>query len=247
MANNILTAKVAQVPFGSFKTEGLMFEDGSFGISLIQINQLISFSTSNNVISRDLKRFLGKDFSPSKVKVEGLKQLINSLSLPDFEVLLAKTDRAGNLKAQELRDSLVGLSLIQLFSDAFNVKFDQDERQQHLINRQLGKVTRRKLTDAIKDWYNRNPEGTSRPYSSMYAATTNAIYEKLWGMVALQMEEYLECGRNQSRDNMCSDCLQTLERAEANVCEYIDLDNIKPIDAVQAANIRPSRVPLTKK
>ena len=35
--------------------------------------------------------------------------------------------------------------------------------------RAAGKVTRRKLTDAIRDWYIRNPNGTSRPQHAMYA------------------------------------------------------------------------------
>jgi KilA-N domain len=104
--------------------------------------------------------------------------------------------------------------------------------------RSAGKVKRRQLTDAIQDWYVRNPSGTSRPEWLMYAVTTNAIYKALWDMDAKQIEDFLGCERNQLRNFISADSLQELERSEANVSEYIDFDNIKPIDAVPLANIR---------
>ena len=110
--------------------------------------------------------------------------------------------------------------------------------------RQEGKATRRSLTDAIKAWYGRNPNGTTRPMGLMIAQTTNAIYQALWGMDALDIESLLNCGRNESRNFMSSDCLKVLDRAEANVIDFIDDDNIKPIDAVPLARIRKAKVSL---
>lgn len=109
--------------------------------------------------------------------------------------------------------------------------------------RTAGKATRRLLTDSIKEWYIRNPNGTSRPPHVMYAITTNAIYQALWKMDALELEDFLGCGRHEVRDNIDLKSLKTLDRAEANVMEYIDLDNIKPVDAVALANIRNAGIP----
>jgi hypothetical protein len=61
---------------------------------------------------------------------------VNVILLPDFEKLLAKLDRGGNKAAQDMRDDLVGLALNQLFSDAFGQKFEKEERQAYLIDRQ---------------------------------------------------------------------------------------------------------------
>jgi hypothetical protein len=113
--------------------------------------------------------------------------------------------------------------------------------------RKAGIITRRSLTDAIKEWYSRNPNGTTRPIHAMYAVTTNAIYQALWSLDAKGLESILDCGRNESRDYLDSESLKVLDRAEARVMEFIDEDNIKPIDAVNLAGIRKSKtVPLKK-
>lgn len=98
MADNILTAKVAIVHFGAICVEGLLFEDGRYGVAVQQLNALISFSASKNTASRDLKRLLGAGFSPSKARIQGTRQLINCILLADFEKLLLELAIAGNIK-----------------------------------------------------------------------------------------------------------------------------------------------------
>lgn len=110
--------------------------------------------------------------------------------------------------------------------------------------RSAGKVTRRTLTDAIKDWYQRNPGGTTCPQHAMYARTTDAIYQALWGMKAIEIEFKLGCERHKLRNHLSADCLKILDRAEDRVTEFIDLDNLKPINAVNEAKLRASRVQL---
>lgn len=109
------------------------------------------------------------------------------------------------------------------------------------VIREAGKVTRLNLTDAIKQWYHRNPNGTSRPPHAMYAQTTDNIYKALWGKTARQLEEYLQCDRHEVRNTIDSESLAILERAEDRVIEFIEDDNIKPVDAVIVANIRAKK------
>lgn len=108
--------------------------------------------------------------------------------------------------------------------------------------RTAGKATRRTLTDAIRDWYINNPNSTTCPQHSMYVNTTNAIYLALWGMTALEIEAKLGCNRNQLRNHISEACLKVLERAECRVMEFIDDDNIKPVDAVLVANSKKSKI-----
>ena len=247
MATSILTATVSTVKVGGLEFEGLMLEDGTFLIALQQTANI--FSVLPNSAQIWLERLLGKGFQFYKVKTNRPKQegkqnrAENAISLIQFEQVIRKLDRQGNQQAQNLVDAMLGLSLTQLFSDAFHVKFESEDRQAWLTARIKGKVARRGLTDAIKDWYIRNPNGTSRPQHVMYAVTTNRIYQALWGLDAMCLESILRCGRNKARDFMDSDSIKLLDRAESNVCDYIDDDNIKPVDAVSLANIRKSKKP----
>ncbi len=124
----MLTAKVTQVQFGSFGSiEGLMDTEGTYYIGVPQIADAIE--TSRNTAARDFKRLLGEGFETSKLKTEFNQGVTTAVSIQDFERLLALLDRKGNKQAQILRDSLVGLSIHQLFSDAFGVIIEKDERQ----------------------------------------------------------------------------------------------------------------------
>lgn len=66
MAKDILTAKVAIVRFGAIEIEGLLFDDGRYGVAVQQAAALFQLSPDHG--SRDVKRLLGKEFSFVKVK-----------------------------------------------------------------------------------------------------------------------------------------------------------------------------------
>ena len=134
-------------------------------------------------------------------------------------------------------------NFLALTAEAKQAEKELADRWQEI--RTAGKVTRRTLTDAIKDWCANNLGLTAYLQSAMYANTTNAIYQALWGMTALEIESWLGCDRNQLRSNLFETCLKDLERAEHRVMEFIDDDNIKPVGAVLAADLRKSRVELS--
>lgn len=128
-------AKIAKVKIGNIEIEGMMLPNGCFGISVPQIAEL--FGANKNYASQELKRLCGKGFRPHKIATELGNQKINWISLEDFEFVMMKLDRSGNQKAQQFRDELIGLSLQQLWSDAFNIKFEKEERQLWLKERQI--------------------------------------------------------------------------------------------------------------
>jgi KilA-N domain len=81
------------------------------------------------------------------------------------------------VRAIKVIDAVLNGDFVALTPEAEQLKEQLQQTWNELRNK--GITTRRALTDAIKDWYDHNPEGTSRPYGVMYAATTNAIYERL--------------------------------------------------------------------
>jgi len=150
MTNNNSTSRAdkAQVQIGHIEIEGLMLPDGSFAIGVSQVGRLFLVPQKNT--SRDFKTLLGKEDPFLKAQTELNSKAVNILTLPEFELLIAKLDREGNIPAQEFRDSLAGLILHQLYCDAFDIKFEQQDRQLWLKERQEGKLCRRSLTDATK-------------------------------------------------------------------------------------------------
>jgi hypothetical protein len=144
-----IKAEVALISFCGLTFEGLMSENGEFGIGVPQI--CTTFNIDQNQATRYIKSLLGKECNIDKWHTQFRRNYVNVLLITEFEKLLAKLDRAGNKVSQNFRDDLAGLSLVQIFSDAFHVKFEVEERQAWRFNRDRSKTTFKKyLTDSLK-------------------------------------------------------------------------------------------------
>lgn len=231
-----MKAQITQIKFGFLEIQGLMFPDGSFGVSIPQVNELISFSASNNTTSRDLKRLLGDGFSPTKTKVEGLRQLINTMSLIEFEKMLRLLDRAGNLQARQLVDSLVGLSLTQLFADAFGQQFEANDRQAYLKNRMEGIQARNTFTDAIRDQYlESHPDAEKVPFYA-YSNPSDALNRLLTGHPASYWREKLGVETDeQLRASWGNKQLGRIKTVEELAKVKVRFEGKSPVDAIKAA------------
>lgn len=146
--NKTIKAIVAPIQIGHRKIQGLMMPNGDFAIAVPQIAELFQFDT--NQASRTLKPLLGSGFKFDTAKSELNSKPVNILSLTEFEVVTLELALRGNQEAIAFQRSLVGLALIQLFNDAFGIKFEKIDRQNWLKDRQDGKFYRRSLTDAVK-------------------------------------------------------------------------------------------------
>jgi hypothetical protein len=81
-----------------------------------------------------------------------------AIALKEFEKLVAKLDRKGNEQAQEFSRSLIVLSLHQLFCDAFDMKFEKEDRQEYLIQRM---PRRQHFHPYLTSWLKRDANGDS--------------------------------------------------------------------------------------
>jgi len=100
--------------------------------------------------------------------------------------------------------------------------------------RKLGKMTRRTLTDAIKEYIHRHDGELTETYRQwVYCNATDAMYYATFGMTAVDLETFLGCSRNQSRDFLSSASLHKIDRVEAGICQLIDVQDIEPKEAVQ--------------
>lgn len=141
MEVEVLTAKVATVSIGQLKFEGLLIQDGRYAVSSQQINNLFSISAHPNHVTRSLKHLLGDDYAPTRLKVKNgtienknrkfsNSTITSSVFLDDFRRVIRKLDKQGNFLAQDIVEMLLGVSLEQLFADAFDVPLTKSDRQQ---------------------------------------------------------------------------------------------------------------------
>lgn len=149
---SILHASVTTVQIGPVALEGLMNENGDFAIAVPQFADIIQ--TSRNTASRDLKRLMGEGSKTSiafeKWATPFNKRGVNVLTIADFERVLFEYAINGNAAAIALTRALVGLSLHQVFADAFGLKFEKEDRQRWLSERLESKHNFRPLTDQLK-------------------------------------------------------------------------------------------------
>jgi hypothetical protein len=115
---------------------GLQMPDGSYGVSVQQAASVLSVNQEH--ATRDVKRILGKGVQLTQVatnRAERQNRDETIITLEQFRTVLLYLDRAGNEPARRLTDILLGLSIEQLFHDAFGVHYEKHERQAYLAAR----------------------------------------------------------------------------------------------------------------
>ena len=227
---SIITANVAQIKFGTIEIEGLMFSDGSFGVAIPQLEKLNLVPPNRSL--KQLESLLGLGFpTHQKVKTTLNSKAVNTINLIDFEKVLRSLDRKGNKLAQELRDSLVGLSLTQLFSDSFGVKFEADDRQKYLETRMAGKVTRSTLTDSIDSYVQTHAVSVNYGHW-IYSNVSDCLNLGLFGKKASKLCIERGCNKNELRDTHDEVTLARIDKIEAVAMIQID-NGMEPIEAMK--------------
>lgn len=166
---------ITNVNIGPLVIEGVLGDDGNLYVSAQQVASV--FGATKNNTTYYLKAALGEGLVLIKISVKADNDITrqnNCIALSDFERVLRYYDRKGNEIAQSLSDALIGLSLTQLFNDAFGLKFEKEERQEWMDKRLKGKATRRTHTDALKEWGIRTTG--QAPDGKLYSDITNGIY-----------------------------------------------------------------------
>jgi len=230
-------AEVAPVKIGYLEFEGLMLDSSTFGIAVSQICTIFSFD--KNQASRDLKAILGKDFSFAKWISTLNSKAVNVLLLPDFERLIFRLALKQNQLAVDISEQLIGLSMQQLFSDAFSIQFEEEQRQAYLKNRQEGKYTRRTATDALKDWLDNSGHLLSdNERKFIWIHISEAVNKGVFNRSSVKLRKDWQLGKTaQLRDHMTSRELKLIEQVEDTFMRVLDKNgaNIKPLQALNLA------------
>lgn len=236
MSNITQKATVTTVKLGCLEFEGLLLENGQFAIAQQQVAAL--FSVIPTSAPKWVKSLLGEGFQLFSVKTDrnqGRRQnrSESALSLADFERVIVELTIKGNETAANITRALVGLSLTQLFSDAFGVKFEAQDRQNYLTARLAGKVTRRTLTDAIKAYLDTN-EVSDNYRKFIYSNCSDKINRALFGKSAAKLCVERGCDKDELRNSHSEAELILIDRIEGHAVKLIDR-GMEPMTATQDA------------
>lgn len=240
MKDSIIQTTVEPVKIGHLTIEGLMDEAENYYIAQQQVAAI--FQVIPTSAPKWLKANTGKDCSLFSVKTnreatEGkrVRSTEKAIGLLDFERLLRKLDKAGNSIAESICDDLLGLSLQQLFCDAFEVKFEKEQRQEFLKVRQDGKQVRHSLTDAIK-WYVDNHEVSEAKQQWIYHHCSEAANIGLFGRKASKLcIDFKVSDRSKLRNYLTTDELRWLTEIEDLAARLIMFQGFEPHPAVKEA------------
>jgi hypothetical protein len=231
-----LSLELAQVKIGHIEIEGLL--ESSTGTFYVAVTQIASqFQLAKDHASRDIKPLLDKSFQFAKASTKLNPKAINVVNLKTYEVIVARLDRKGNLYAQEFRDSLVGLSLVQLFSDAFGIKFEEEQRQEYMIARQESKDLFFELSGQISRWFDETKAERSQPKERYFSNSLDAINLGLFGKRSKQIKTELGISSGALiRDNFSTEAIRLITQVQSIAAISMTKDtSLKPSDAVKFA------------
>ena len=230
-----MKASIATVKIGHFEFEGLFSEDGQFGVSVTQLNDVLQFSGTQKHASQTLKRLLPDVLSGTQKWVCELNiRAVNVLLLNELERVIFELSVAGNVVATEMARELIGLSLVQLFSDAFGVKFELLERQEWKERRLAGMAVRRTLTDATQLYCDTEP--VSDGYKAfIYSNMSDAINKGVFGKTAKQLCVERNVKKSDLRNSHSVEELKSIADIENLAMKLIDNKGYEPLSAVKMA------------
>jgi hypothetical protein len=238
MSNKTLSAKVANVQIGNLIVEGILLETGEYAIAQQQVASLFSVMAKDS--TKWLKRILGKDFQICQVRTNRNPQAPrqnrpeNAIDLDTFLKVIIWAANNNYPMAVKLRDALIGLSLQQIFCDAFGVKFDKDDRTAWMVDRFNGKTTRRIFTDAIKrhiDTHGISPDKAKW----IYVDCSDKINVAVLGDRAKDIRQLRKLAESDLlRDTHAASQLRLIDRIEDFAARMVDRGT-EPADATNQA------------
>lgn len=229
---SILSLELAKVKIGIQEVEGLLdVSTDTFYVAVTQV--CIQFSVSTTHAVREIKTIPGKGLSINTAKKKLHSSPVYVLTLAQYEKVVFSLAFKGDTEAIEFSEELIGLSLTQLFSDAFGIKFEEEDRQEYLRKRQFQKEVRLKETGCVDRWITR------------YASEVSVNYRKwIWcnisGSVNLALTEK-KTSYWRKELNLKDDCLL---RDHWNISVLSDIENIEKLASklIDKKDVEPKEV-----
>jgi hypothetical protein len=207
-----------------------------FGMSLSDICRIINWDVkrgSDIFKNKWVKELAAKGFEGSERVTLPEKNHAAIVSIEWVPSILQCLARSGNDGAWEILSVFAGLSLQQLFCDAFGEKFETAERQAWLQARYGAIEKRNEWTDSIK-LYGETHEVSENWKRFIYANVSDRLNIALTGHKAAYWIEKFGCTSGTLRENWNFRLLSNIESIEKHATILV-LRGREPMDALNAA------------
>lgn len=243
-----IKAEKEVINIGTIALEGLLLEDGRFGVYKAQAMYVVNPTIAPTATSREFIRILAtkhgqklapKGFEIIQADVIGLRsKSVDVISLPDFTRFLRICDKLEYQHATDLIDALVDVTLHQLFCRAFKKKFDDDDVQEHLRSRMESKDFYFELSGEVESWFERTKASRTQPIERYFSNTFDAINLGLFKKKSKKIREELGLKLTNSliRDYFNKDALRRITQIQSIAANQMRHDkDLRPVDAVKLA------------
>ena len=232
-----MTEKIVDVKsmeYGSYSALVGLTQSGELLIAQPTVEILMGWrenSGREKIVSKSLQTFAGKDFKVGKtthsVNWVGQGKTV-FYDYADFLVIVRWQAGQGNTQAIDLLVAGFADSFSDFAYKLFGISLTDKERQATIKQRILGKVKRRELTDAIKDYIIRHNK--SADYKQwIYPNVTDAINLGIFNRRASQLRD--DWNTKNPRDSMTEIELDYVKQVEDLASRLIDQDDVEPMKA----------------
>jgi hypothetical protein len=239
MNNDTVRATRVTIELGSIPLDVFQLPDGKYKLSQTQSTEAVD---KDEVSFRDFLKGKSpealpyKEFKAEKWTVEGSQGKANLLSIEVTVAYWTKEAIAGNKKAIRILGACAIEAIERRADAAFGIQRSEEDYQAKMKARIDGKVVRRLLTDAIKDYLVRHSELSDNDRKWLYKNCSDKTNKIVLGKIAKKAAMDLGCEQGQLRDYLQAEQLIRISYLEDVTVKLIDLHDIHPFQAViQAA------------
>ncbi len=241
LTNSTTKAQRAEILLGDIPLEVFMLPAGGYKLSQTQVAQAVDkdhIYIRRFLASKSLQALPDKAYTEDKLAIVkdhegrgGTK--INAIPIELATAFWTKEAIGGNIKAILLLGACAAEAIERRADNAFGKKVSEEERNQKLKARVFGKVTRRKLTDEIKDYIESHPELSDNAKKFMYSNVSDILNLALFGRKARHLAEDLKVDPKDLRDALSYRELSHVDNVEDLAVRLMDSTDMTPIEAIK--------------
>jgi len=237
MNPNTFKAVSATVKIGATVLDCLQFPDGSYHFYVSQLKENLQIYSDNSTGKKYIQPLL--DANPKQVnsaKIGSSKSHVKTYSLDIVSQAIGIYAELGNQTCIKIAIGCVAESLERRADAAFGKQRMEIERNDRFVARVEGKIVRRGLTDAIKDYLSIQTGLTLDYRAYIYINCSDYLNVVVLGCRSKSAKEFYQLAdRDALRDRVPAKALRELETAENLATRLIDDGGYEPLAAVKRA------------